>query len=410
MLAVVQDQQQPLVGHEAGQPLGHGRRRDARPGGLLAQPQGDGHHLAQQRRVAEGGQLGQPHPVRVADRQPPGQLHGQAGLARPTRPGHGDQPLLLDQLGRLAKLLGPPDQAGQPLGQVVAGLLAGGGRLQGRVLDQDGLLQPLQPRRRIDPQLLGQHRPGRLVHLQGVGLPPRPVQRQHQLAPQPLPGRMLGHQPLQLPDQPGVVAGGQPQLHQRLDRPQVQLLQPGRLGQGPGLVGELGQGRGPPQPERLRQRPGRRVPGRPAGLGDQPLEPGRVHLAGVGLQHVPGRAGDHQPGPGRPQGPAQGRHPALEGVGRVPRGVVAPQVLDQPVGRHHPAGVDQQVGQQGPLLGPRHPHQARSVADLQRPQDPELHPLLLPQRTDSATSAPEPIVASAPASDQGGHHAGAGGA
>ena len=210
----------------------------------------------------------------------------------------------------------------------------------------------------------------------GDGLAARPVEGDQQLAPEPLPGRVGRHQPLQLPHQPGVPAGGQAPVDQDLGGGQAQLLQPGRLGLGPRLVGELGQGRAAPEAERLLQQPGRPRPlgGRGGqGLGGQPLEPGRVDLPGAGLQEIARRPGGHHPRPGRPKGPAQGRHPALEGVGRVPRRVVAPEVLDQPVGRHHPAGVDDQVGQQGPLLGPWDPHRGRPVPDLQRPQDPELH-------------------------------------
>ena len=169
MLAVVQDQQQALVADEAGQPVG--LRWGLRLAGILAQPQGRGHDLGQEGRVAEAGQLDQPHPVGIAADQPPGQLHGNGGLARPARPDHSHQPVQLHQLGDLAKLLVPPDQAGQAFGQVVAGLAAVSGRqLQGRVLDQDGLVEALQLRRRVDPQLLGQHLAGLPVHAQGVGL------------------------------------------------------------------------------------------------------------------------------------------------------------------------------------------------------------------------------------------------
>ena len=79
-------------------------------------------HLPDQPRVAQGGQLDQPHPIRVVHHQPPGQLHRHPGLARPTRPGHRDQPILLDQLGQRTQLLLAADKAGQRFGQVVAEL------------------------------------------------------------------------------------------------------------------------------------------------------------------------------------------------------------------------------------------------------------------------------------------------
>ena len=205
MLTVVQDHQQRLVTDEAGQALGGGRGRAPRVPGLLAEAQGRDHDLGEQRRVADGGQLDQPHPIRKPTSHPPGQLHRHTRLARPTRPDHRHQPMQLHQLGQLPQLQLPADQAGEPLGQVVAALVrVGGGRLQGRVLDEHPLVEPLQLRRRVDPQLLSQHRPRLLIHPQGVGLTTRPVQRHHQQPTQPLPSRISRHQPLQLPHQPGL--------------------------------------------------------------------------------------------------------------------------------------------------------------------------------------------------------------
>jgi hypothetical protein len=144
------------------------------------------------------------------------------------------------------------------------------------------------------------------------------------------------------------------------------------------------------QAQRLRQqpqRPSRVAGGGAVGVAGQPLEPGRVDQLGVNLQPVAGRPCG-QPRGHRPERPAQRPHPALQGVGRVAGRAVAPQVLDQPVGGHHPPGVDQQVGQQRTLLGPRHGDWRRAVEHLQRPQDPELHhasvPTANPQRHISA--------------------------
>jgi hypothetical protein len=146
VLTVVQNHQQRLVADEVGQPVRRGRGRDPRVAALLAEPQGRDHDLGEQGRVPEAGQLDQPHPIRIATGHPTGQLHGHAGLARPTRPGHRDQPVQLDQLGQLPQLLVPTDQAGQPLRQVVPPRLLVGGGLQRRVLDQNPLMQPLELR------------------------------------------------------------------------------------------------------------------------------------------------------------------------------------------------------------------------------------------------------------------------
>jgi len=147
MLAVVQQQQQRLVGGELDQPLDRRRLRASRLARLLAQPQRRDHGLRQQPWVPQRGQLHQPHPVRPAAQRPPGQLDREAGLAGPAGPGDGDQPVLLQQLADLAQLDVPPDEAGQPLRQVVRRLPpAVGDGVQRRVLGEDRLVQPLQLR------------------------------------------------------------------------------------------------------------------------------------------------------------------------------------------------------------------------------------------------------------------------
>ena len=46
----------------------------------------------------------------------------------------------------------------------------------------------------IDPELLGKRPPGPVEREQRLSLPPRPIQCQHQLAPQNLPEGMTGRQ------------------------------------------------------------------------------------------------------------------------------------------------------------------------------------------------------------------------
>ena len=103
------------------------------------------------------------------------------------------------------------------------------------------------------------------------------------------------------------------------------------------------------------------------GPGDEVLEaPGVDGLPGK-LEAVARRHADHdsRPGPastGRLEGPAQPGDVHLQGGEGLGRGLAVPQVLDQPVGRHHPAGVDQQVGQQGPLGLGRQPRVGQGLA------------------------------------------------
>jgi hypothetical protein len=77
---------------------------------------------------------------------------------------------------------------------------------------QDVLMQYPQPRAGVGAKLAGQLLPGLLEPAKRLGLAPAPVQRQHQLADQPLIGRGGGGLPGQLADQGSVLAQPQPGL------------------------------------------------------------------------------------------------------------------------------------------------------------------------------------------------------
>jgi hypothetical protein len=50
------------------------------------------------------------------------------------------------------------------------------------LLAQDRAVELLECRAGLDPELVDERPAGGLVHLECLGLPPRPVERQHQLA------------------------------------------------------------------------------------------------------------------------------------------------------------------------------------------------------------------------------------
>ena len=175
----------------------------------------------------------------------------------------------------------------------------------------------------------------------------------------------------------GVVAEHQLRLHPFLPCREAELLQPGRLGHGERLVGEVGQRRAPPQGQGLGQAGrghlGPSVGGGPPALVHQPLEPGGVEVVGTDVQHVAGlpaleqwvaAGGQHLPQPGDLD---------LDRPGGVGRRLAMPQVVDDAVGRHQPAGVDEQQRQQGPLLRPPEVERTSLVLDLDGPEDAELH-------------------------------------
>jgi hypothetical protein len=112
------------------------------------------------------------------------------------------------------------------------------------------LVQPVQPRVRIDAELIGEPGPQVAIDAQRVGLPAAPVQGEHLLAAQPLPERMRGDQAIELADQRGVAAAGQVSLHPVLQRAEPRFLQPCHVRLGEGEVGHVGQRRAAPERER----------------------------------------------------------------------------------------------------------------------------------------------------------------
>ena len=163
--------------------------------------------------------------------------------------------------------------------------------LERRVLPQDRPLEPLQLLARLEPELVRQLAPGHPVASQRLGLAAGAVEREHQLAAQALPQRMLGDERLELADELGVTAERQVGVDPLLERRQPQLLQPRDLGLGERLVGEVGERRPAPQRERLAQLRAAAVCGRARrASADSRSKRARSSSDGVDAQHVAGRA------------------------------------------------------------------------------------------------------------------------
>jgi hypothetical protein len=106
VLKVVQYQQQPPGPQVVGERLGSGSL------GQLRNPQGGGDSGPDQLRIGDLGQRHEPGTMRERLEQGGGDLHGQAGLARPRWPGHTDQPASLEQPLELGELTAAADEAG----------------------------------------------------------------------------------------------------------------------------------------------------------------------------------------------------------------------------------------------------------------------------------------------------------
>ena len=98
--------------------------------------------------------------------------------------------------------------------------------LEGRVLAENRLLELPQLPTGLDPELLDQRATGRLIGVEGLRLPAAAIQREQQLAAEPLAHGVLGDHRLELSDEVGMTAQLEVRLDPRLERGQPELLQP----------------------------------------------------------------------------------------------------------------------------------------------------------------------------------------
>ncbi len=162
-----------------------------------------------------------------------------------------------------------PAVAGKELPQLVAvdrpaGFEQGGDRCrfpacngtQVVVVVEDLLLELLQLRRRVDPQLVGQQPPRLLICAEGISLPARSIQGEHELAPETFSKRVLGRQVLELGNESLMPTEGQMRVDAQFHGGEPQTVQPSRqVPQGGRLVGDIDQRNAVPEIERIREAP-----------------------------------------------------------------------------------------------------------------------------------------------------------
>ena len=300
-------------------------------------------------------------------------LDGGAGLADARRPDHRDQPAVVDQAADGLEVLGPPDQGAGQGGQVAddqGRRRSGGGRggVEGAALEQDLPLELAQRLPRLDAELVDEQPARPLDGGQRVGLPPGAVQGGDQGGPQALAQRVPAQQPFQLGDH--LAAGAEVDLGGRpvLEQAEPDLVQARPVGMEPVAVAGVDQDLAPEQAERLAGRLQRRgrvtgAPRRRGGRGQagdlEGVDPAGVELQGV----APVPAADQAR---VVEGPAQLGHLRLQGVPGRAGGGLAPQVIDQPLGRDEPPGVQRQPDQQLGGLAGRHRERPAVALDLQR--------------------------------------------
>jgi len=123
------------------------------------------------------------------------------------------------------------------------------GRCQRLVVLEDLTFELLQRLARLEAELLGERATPLLVDLQRLGLPARAVEREHELATEPLPERVLRDERPELDDRLGVTRKGERGFDSFLARCQSKLLKARDLLLREGRVREVGECRPAPEPE-----------------------------------------------------------------------------------------------------------------------------------------------------------------
>ena len=236
---------------------------------------------------------------------------------------------------------------------------------QRRVLPQDRALELLELHARLESQPLDEHAARFLVGGEGVGLAPRPVEREHELSAKALPQRIAGDERLQLGDELGMSPELEVGVDALLDGGEPCLLEADDLGLREWLVGEIRERAAPPEGKRLVEQLGAPAPGGLARACNQSLESFEVERARFRSQQVARRMGLDDVAP---EGPAELRHRVVHRLRGGLRRPFAVELVDQPLGREELVRTQQKEGEDGAAISTADLDPAVAVADLERPQ------------------------------------------
>ena len=213
-------------------------------------------------------------------------------------------------------------------------------------------------------------------------MPTGPIEGEHQLPAQALPKRVLGDERLQHADELLVAAELEVGVDAIGERRQANLLESPDLRLGEGLEGEIGEGWSAPERERFEERPDRQ-PRTPRAQGasallDQPLESIGVELVPPDTKEIARGPGDQHVVVVAPSAPtseclAQLGDVHLYDLDSGRRRATGPELVDESIDRDDLVSVQQQDGQQHPLLAAAQRKLTLLRPDLKRPEDPKLH-------------------------------------
>jgi hypothetical protein len=376
VLEVVHEQEEPAHSQVSCDRLGN------RLVATLLDPQRVRDRGRDQRRVAKRREVGEVDAVGELAGEVVRDLQGEARLAAAPRPRqrHEAHVAPTDELQDLLALDPSADERCLRCGQMPSCPQLRRLDPERRVLPEDRLLERLQLRPRLDAELVSQRGAEAAEGGERVDLTAAPVERQHELPVQALAKRVVPDERLELREQLDVTGEREIGLDPLLDGDEAKLLDPGDVALGKGLVGDVGQGRASPEPERFAEDRGRllRCPGREpaAPLREELLESLEVELALRDPKAVSGPLGRDA---ARPQPLSERVHLHLERVPSGLPGLLAPERVDEEIARDDLVRVQQQVGEQQRLPSGSERDGAAVVDDLERSQNAEVRGPSLPR-------------------------------
>ena len=232
----------------------------------LARAERLGERGAEQRRVADGGEVDEDRAVAQLRPELRGGREREPRLSRAARTGERDEPHVVAPEERRDRrhLEAAAHERSRRRGEPQAGRL---GRLRSRerrVVAQDPALELLELRAGIDAELLEEQLPRGPARRERVHLPAGAVERERMLDAKALAVRLGGDQPLELRHELVVPAEGELSVVAKLERAQPPLLELRRLRLVDGLARKVGERRADPERQARAADPPPPLPARPA--------------------------------------------------------------------------------------------------------------------------------------------------
>ena len=221
------------------------------------------------------------------------------------------------------------------------------GHTQAGLVPQDLRLDLLELGAGLDPELVDEAGACILVHLQGLGLPARTIQREHQLSAEGLSERMLGDEGFELADHIALASELEVGVDPLAADDEPQLLEASDLCLREVVECELGQSGTAPEVEGGLKPVASLFRGKSPCVRERTLEASRIDLIRLHPEQVARRAGDEDV---CAQRATQASDRVLERCGRGLRRLLTPQQVDQAVGCDDVSGVEHEDGEEPALL------------------------------------------------------------